>query len=187
MLTHFRLRMFLAAPLLLLFAGCAERTLDDLDAYSQQVMARKGGVIDPPPEFRIVDTYLYQSAGNPNAPDPFKSILEPKKAEEAAVESTAISDAQRYELFERPKEELESFDLDSLRMVGTLQNEGMRWGIIVDPSGTVHRVQVGNYLGKNVGKVIAIDEAKLDLRELIGDQENGYEDRTASLALPEEP
>ena len=72
-------------------------------------------------------------------------------------------------------------------MVGTLQNTNELWGIIKDSAGTVHRVQVGNYIGRNFGKVLDIKEDRLDLREITKDSEGRWEERNASLALAEEP
>ena len=80
-------------------------------------------------------------------------------------------------------EELENFELDGLRMVGTLQNSADFWGVVLDQEGTVHRVKVGNYMGKNFGRIINIAEDKIEVREIIGDAQGSWEERAASLAL----
>lgn len=183
-----RLRTARAASLLapLALAGCADPGMSDLEAYAAEVRARPGGVIEPLPEFRIVANYLYRSADG-GLRDPFEAFIEQeKKAPAAVVTRDPEQEAFEFEVKVRPKEELEGFDLDALRMVGTMRNEGTIWGIVVDPTGTVHRVQVGNYLGRNAGKIMEISEARIDLREIIGDTEAGYDERQASLALPEE-
>ncbi len=83
-------------------------------------------------------------------------------------------------------EELEQFELDSLRMVGTIDNESNNWAIVLDPNGVVHRVKVGNYIGGNIGKIINIFEDRIDLREIMQDSGGRWEEREAALALLEE-
>jgi type IV pilus assembly protein PilP len=55
-----------------------------------------------------------------------------------------------------------------------------------DPTGTVHRVQVGNYLGANYGKILNIQEDRIDLREIVKDSQGLWEERQATLALSED-
>jgi type IV pilus assembly protein PilP len=47
----------------------------------------------------------------------------------------------------------------------------------------VHKVQPGNYLGQNDGKVTDISASKIKLVEIIPDGLGGYIERPASLAL----
>jgi type IV pilus assembly protein PilP len=47
----------------------------------------------------------------------------------------------------------------------------------------VHKVQPGNYLGQNDGKVTEITGGKISLVEIIPDGLGGYIERPASLAL----
>ena len=97
-----------------------------------------------------------------------------------------MSEAQRrflQEIQTHNPEELENFELDSLRMVGTLQNPGSLWGIVLDGDGTVHRVTTGSYMGRNYGKVTRIAEDRIEVREVVGDGQGGWDERPASLAL----
>jgi type IV pilus assembly protein PilP len=68
-------------------------------------------------------------------------------------------------------------------MMGTLELDNELWGIVRSPDGTIHRVQVGNYLGRNHGKVVGISEESIDLNEIIQDGQGGWQERTAALAL----
>ena len=70
-------------------------------------------------------------------------------------------------------------------MVGNIENETSDWAIVLDPSGAVHRVQQGNYMGKNTGKVMNISEDRIELRENIQDSNGRWEVREAALALIE--
>ena len=80
---------------------------------------------------------------------------------------------------ERRKEELEAYSLDTLRMVGTLTNAKGLWGLIKAKDGTIHRVQVGNHMGQNYGKIIRILEDKIELMEIVPDisQEPGVNNK----------
>ncbi len=91
----------------------------------------------------------------------------------------------RNEIQNRNREELERFELDSLRMVGTLQNEENNWGIVVDPGGIVHRVKTGNYVGLNIGRITSIAEEQIEVREIIKDNSGRYEERMVLLPLIE--
>ena len=70
-------------------------------------------------------------------------------------------------------------------MVGTLKDDAALWAIILDTTGTVHRVQVGNYLGQNYGKIIEILDDHLELREVVKDSSGLWEERRATLTLNE--
>lgn len=179
-----RLLLQLAAAGLL--CGCVSKDMSDLENYASQVLARKGGEIEPLPPIKPYERYLYQAA-DLGLRDPFKSFIE----EERKVEQVdKITDARQQEyaneILTHNREELEGHELDSLRMVGVLENDDNLWGIVRDPQGTVHRVRVGNYVGLNFGKVINIQEDRIDIREIVKDAEGRYEERQAALALSEE-
>ena len=89
------------------------------------------------------------------------------------------------EIKHRNKEELEQFELDSLRMVGTMENEDFQWGIILDPDGAVHRIRVGNYMGRNTGKILNVFEDRIEVREIIRNSQGRWEERQAAIALVE--
>ena len=83
----------------------------------------------------------------------------------------------------RNREFLEGFSLDTLRMVGTFKVRGSFYGLVQSKDGLVHKVQPGNYLGQNDGKVTEITGGKISLVEIIPDGLGGYIERPASLAL----
>ncbi|MDU2871619.1 MAG: type 4a pilus biogenesis lipoprotein PilP, partial [Pseudomonas aeruginosa] len=49
----------------------------------------------------------------------------------------------------------------------------------------VHRVRVGDYLGRNDGKVVGISEGKIDVIEIVPDGEGNWLERPRSLTLKE--
>lgn len=170
----------------LLVAGCVSKDMSDLERYTQEVLARPGGRIEPLPPIKPYERYLYQ-AGELNLRDPFNSFLDLKEEKQ---EITPADDPQQKlfatEILTHNQEDLENFELDSLRMVGILEDKSILWGIVLDNQGVVHRVQVGNYLGRNFGKILNIQEDKIDLREIIKDSLGRWEEREATLALYEE-
>lgn len=167
-------------------SGCVNRDKSDLENYVAEVLSRKGGQIEPLPPIKPYERYLYQSAEQ-GLRDPFTPFMEQEqKQEEIAAVPDAEQQAYNDEILAHNREELEGFELDSLRMVGTLENNDELWGIVRDNAGTVHRVQVGNYLGRNYGKILNIQDDRIELREIVKDDEGRWEERSASLALAEE-
>lgn len=184
----FRARIF---PLLLVatglaLGGCVNRDKSDLENYVAQVLSRKGGQIEPLPPIKPYERYLYQSADR-QLRDPFTPFMQLEaQQEEVAPTADALQQAYNDEITAHNREELENSELDSLRMVGTLRNDDELWGIVRDSTGTVHRVQVGNYMGRNFGKILDIQEDRIALREIVKDNDGRWEERQASLALLEE-
>jgi type IV pilus assembly protein PilP len=175
-----------ALPLALLLSGCATDDLADLKEYAAKVHATKGGALPPLPEIKPYERYLYRSA-DANARDPFApAFSNAKDIAKNAKTDDATKNKYLAEIQTHNPEELETFELDSLRMVGTLVNDAELWGIVLDHEGTVHRVKVGNYLGKNYGKIIQIAEERIELREIISDGQGSWDERQASMALNEQ-
>ncbi len=153
--------------------GCARDT-SDLERYIADIKSRPSAPIEPIPEMKPFDTFVYPEDLKR---DPF---VEPKPERKEA----AIADGPRPDP-SRPREALEDFPLDSLRMMGTLQQNGRLWALIRDPDGTIHRVETGNYLGQNHGRVVTINNAQVELVELVRSGQSGWIERTAALAIKE--
>ncbi len=159
-----------------MLAGCASPNLDELKEYVDGKKAEPPGRIESLPEIKQITTYVYEADGRR---DPFMPI----EAEEQRQAGKAVSGISPD--FNRRKEELESYALDSVRMVGTLEQEGVTWGLVSTKEGTIHRVKTGNYMGQNHGRIIQITEDKIELTEIVQDGTGGYRKRQASLALAE--
>jgi type IV pilus assembly protein PilP len=140
-----------------------------------QVKARPPSGISPPPEPAEVETFLYV-AGDRRAP--FTPDTNPEQEVETVVDSGIRPD------FNRRKEELELFPLDSLRMVGTLEQDGKRWALVKTKEGTIHRVTKGNHMGRNYGRIVEITEDKIKLVELVK-VGSGYQEQEAEISLGE--
>ncbi len=152
--------------------GCGVDKLEEMRSYAEEVKARPVAPIEPLPVVKTYDSFTYEDA---DLRDPFT----PSRLSTAASGGGLSPDPNR------AREPLEGYPLDSLRMVGTLARDGREWSLIMDTGGTVHRIQEGNYLGQNDGKIIAITEQGTDLIEIIDDGQGAWIERPASLTLSE--
>lgn len=84
----------------------------------------------------------------------------------------------------REREPLEAFPLESLRMVGSLAREGRTQALVQAP-GALHTVRVGDRMGAQGGRVTAITETAITLRERVRDAAGAWSERGATLALQE--
>jgi len=100
----------------------------------------------------------------------------------ANLQGCSINDPQPD--LNRRKEELEKMPIQTLSLVGTLAQEGVRWGIIRDEStGLIFRVKKGNHLGLNNGKITKLTETGLKLLEIVPNGRGCWESRSVSLEL----
>lgn len=166
---------FMALALAMVTAACQPEQ-DDLNRYIADVKSRPAAPIPPIPAVRTYTPYEYDGlAGR----DPFRRSTTDGSDQ---VVAGGTGTGPRPDL-QRTREYLERFELDTLTMVGTFEKEANEWALIRDPDGVVHRVAVGNYLGKNHGKVGRIDADEVELSEFIPDGAGGWIVRDASLAL----
>ena len=133
------------------------------------------------PPIEPYEVYTYRSSGDVDPFEPFYKEEVPPPGGPVTASGSGLSPD-----FNRNREELENYALDSLRMMGTLELNSELWGIVRSPDGTIHRVQVGNYIGRNHGKIVSISEESIDLNEIIQDGQGGWQEREAALALAEQ-
>ena len=149
-------------------AGCSGGQ-SDLQKWIDDTKKKPGGRIQALPEVKPYETFVY-SAGNMRSP--FQP-LGPNTGNSANLRPSS----------RRNREFLEGFSLDTLKMVGTFKVRNSFYGLVQSKDGLVHKVQPGNYLGQNDGKVTDITGSKISLVEIIPDGLGGYIERPASLAL----
>ncbi len=163
------LRVVLAAAILATAAGCSDDT-EQLRKQIAEIKSRPGERIQPLPEVKPYETFAYPDADQ-------RSPFEPGVPASASAPGAIRPDANR------PREFLEQFSLDTLKMVGTLKLQGRVFGLVQTKDGLVHRVLPGNHLGQNDGRITAIDEGKISLIEIVPDGMGGFIERPAALAL----
>ncbi len=149
--------------------------LSDLKAYITEIKIHASGQIEdlPPRQF-------YQAFGYPeNNKDPFdRTVIQSKKikVEAPKVKGIVINS-------QRKREFLESFSLESLQMLGTIQYQQRQWGLLKSTDNEVHRVKVGDYVGSNHGKIIKITMEYIQLLELIPNDTGAYKQRDNQIYL----
>jgi len=173
--TLFNKHFFLLLCVTAVLAACNKNT-DDLNAYIESSKAKHVGSVKPIPQFKPYESFVYSAS---DLRDPFAPSIELDE------EETSSKSGKRPDSI-RPKQALEAFPLDTLRMVGILEQTGQTWALIKDPKNTVHRVQPGQYLGQNEGRIIAITETDVNLVEIVSDGLGGYIERDASLTIGNE-
>jgi type IV pilus assembly protein PilP len=164
-----RLFMYLVAAALV--AGCGAQH-EDLKAWMQEQGKGVKGKLDPLPQVRPYEPFAYNAF---DLPDPFR----PRKIEPVKGASKLAPDLARR------KEPLEAFPLESLSMVGTLQRGKNRFALVRTTDRDVYQVKVGNYMGQNFGVVVGIDDAAIQLKELVQDGAGDWTERSSTIQLAE--
>jgi type IV pilus assembly protein PilP len=168
-------RIFLVCALVSL-AGCGSSgDFADLRAYMDEVRARPKGSIEPLPKFQPYESFTYRAAS-------LRSPFQPPVKIDVVSRQKGTDEIKPDE--SRVKQFLEGFNIENFEMVGTLANSNGLFALI-SGAGGVHRVKVGDYLGRNHGKILAVDESKIDVIEIVPDGEGGWLERPRSLSLKE--
>ena len=163
---------FLTGFSLLLSLTACNSDMSDLEQYVQSVKAKPAAPIDPIPEIKPYVRFIYPG----HELNPFDAkILAPDTVADPG--SAIMPDPNRVPEF------LEGFPLDSLRMVGTLNQNGALWALIRIPDGAIHRARAGNYLGKNHGKINKVEETKVTVQEVVENGFGGFKERENAIAL----
>ena len=161
---------------LALLNGCsADADFDDLRAYMDEVRAKPKGSIEPLPAFLPYEPFTYSAA---SLRHPFQPPMKIDLAQREKGSKDVHPDETRVKQF------LEQFNIENFVMVGTLTNEAGKYALIKGGDG-VHRVKIGDYLGRNHGRIVDISEAEVDVLEIVPDGEGGWLERPRSLTLKE--
>lgn len=156
-------------------AGCAgggEHA--DLKQFMAEVQQREPGPIEPLPPFEQVPPFAYQAS---NLRAPFEPPVVIKRVPGQQSGPQVKPDLNR------PKQYLEQYPIANLTMVGTLAQGERMYALVQDGDGGVHRVQRGDYLGTDHGKVEAIQETEIELVEIVPDGTGGWVQRGRTVPL----
>jgi len=169
-------KRYRALLLPLLLVGCSSGDqFADLRAFMAEVESRPRGQIAGLPEFEPYQPFTYGAA---NRRSPFEPpVVAPPKTEEQR-RNIGVKPPQNH-----VKQYLERFNLAALSMVGTLQQDNQTWALIQDNTGGVHRVTVGDFMGTQWGQIESIDEARIDITEIVSDGSSGWLRRPRTLEL----
>jgi len=163
---------------LTLLAGCGgSGDLRDLRDYIENTKRRPGKQIEPLPVFRPLPPFSYAAM---TLRSPFEKPVE----EQARIKGgkSVTPDVTR------AKEYLEGFNIANMAMVGTVSKDGTLWALIDTGPGaqrSVEPVTIGNYMGRNHGKIISATPSQLELMEIVSDGDNGWVERPRIIKLEE--
>lgn len=181
------LRLSFAVPsraLLLLAAlglgACTEPVTTDLEQFVAATKASSAGrPLEPLPKVAPYKPFLYEVQGERNPFAVSEFVKDAEAAELARIDTGIRPDTNR------PKEELEKFALGSLVMVGTFreENQDTLWALVKAPDGIIRRIQNGNHMGTDYGKIINITEQRIDLKEIVPEGDRGWKERDNFLSM----
>jgi len=157
----------------LLLTGCGGEEYQDLRDFVKNSGADMRGKIEPPPEVKPYEYFAYTN--DTNLPDPFK----PRKPEKRS--SGGINQPD----LDRPKEALEEFPLENLKMVGYLYRNKVGYAVIRATDGKLHRVKSGNYVGLNFGQIKEVTDTGIVIKEMVQDSSGDWTERVSSIQLLE--
>ena len=169
-------RVALAVCALGALAACGSDA-DELQAWMDQQKREVRPNVTPLSPPKRFDPQPYEQAA---AVDPFSTqkLTVALKQEARAPNSLYAGEVNRR------KEPLEAYPLDSMAMVGSVSRSG-RPTALLKVDNLLYQVKVGDYLGQNFGKVVAITETEVTLREVVQDSAGEWIERPASLQLQE--
>ena len=151
--------------------GCGGGDMEDLQSFVAETGKDMQGKIEPLPEVKVYEPFTYNAF---DLPDPFK----PRKL------STGGGGGMQPDL-NRPKEPLEAFSLETLKMVGMVSKQGVVHAVIKTPDNAIYHVRKGNYVGQNFGLITQITDSEVSLREIVQDSAGDWSERTSPLLLQE--
>jgi type IV pilus assembly protein PilP len=165
-----------AAVLVLTLAGCGAENEELQQWMEQQKREVKPNVqpLSPPKKFDP-EPYASGSGVEPFSTQKLSVALKQEARQPSSLLASELN---------RRKEPLESYPLDSMSMVGSVDRAKQRHALLrVD--NLLYQVKVGDYLGQNYGKITKIGETEIALREIVQDAAGEWIERTTTLQLQE--
>jgi type IV pilus assembly protein PilP len=159
--------------------GCLSSGNDDLTQWMAEQRSAAKPKVEPIAEPKIYVPTEYKSAAaiSPFSEEKLANVL---RAERSAAPASSLIAAE----LNRRKEPLEEQPLDAMAMVGLLDKAGQKVAL-VRVNNLLYQVRPGNHLGLNYGRITAITENQITLREVVQDAAGEWIERSTTLALQE--
>jgi len=170
------MKVILVVALGALLTACTGEEFGDLKAELKDKTKDLRGRIEPLPVVKPYEPVPYKVF---DQADPFSSAKI-----ELVTKSASTGGGGLKPNLNRPKEPLEAYPLESLKMVGVLQQKNANFALVKADT-SLYRVKVGNYLGQNFGVITTITDSQIQLRELIQDAVGDWTERQSTLQLLE--
>ena len=176
-------RLLLALAGLVSIAGCSRSNPGDLRQFIKETKEHAPPArLNSLPKLEPYKPFYYEAQGLRDPFSPSKFVVDAlTQRNTPTVKNNGIEPNTN-----RPREELEKYPLGALQLVGTFRdfNTHRMWALIKAPDGIVHRVHVGNYLGRHFGRIYNITENRVDIQEIVRDPQNGsWKKRVTDLSL----
>ncbi|GAB3462163.1 hypothetical protein GCM10027321_23580 [Massilia terrae] len=167
--------LMLALPLLL--SACGDGDVREVRDWMAQVQRDTHPTVKPLPAPKDFVPFAYDGK---DAIDPFNQV---KLLGELARVAETSNDPNRPDT-NRAKELLETFPLDTMKMVGAIQKGGVIYALVaIDKN--VYQVKTGMRLGQNFGLVTRVTDSVIDIREVVQDAGGDWTARMSHLELQE--
>ena len=161
--------------------GCGSSGDDELRQWMSELRATTKPKVTPLTEPK---QFLPQTYAMDSGVEPFNSIKLTQALKRESTQSASNAALIAPEMARR-KEPLESYPLDVMAMVGSLDKKGAPTALLkVD--NLLYQVRVGNYIGQNYGRITKITENSIQLREIVQDATGDWIERAVSLDLQED-
>lgn len=162
-------------------SGCGSSGDDELRQWMSELRATTKPKVIPLTEPK---QFLPQTYAMDSGVEPFNSVKLTQALRRESTQSASNAALIAPEMARR-KEPLESYPLDVMAMVGSLDKKGAPTALLkVDK--LLYQVRVGNYIGQNYGRITKITENSIQLREIVQDATGDWIERAASLDLQED-
>jgi type IV pilus assembly protein PilP len=159
----------------LLLAGCGDSDVREVRDWMEQVKRDTRPAVKPLPEPKDFLPYAY---GAKDAVDPFDA----NKLLGELARAAATSNNPNQPDLQRPREQLETFPLDTMQMVGTMEKGGTRFALL-QIERALYQVKAGQRIGQNFGVVTHVGEDAVDIREVVQDAAGEWTQRMTKLEL----
>ena len=166
-------KMIVPALLAMLLAGCGDSDVREVRTWMEETKAHTRPSVKPLPASKEFVPYAYNQA---QAPDPFSADKLAGPGAQAQQPNKAQPD------LDRPREALENYPLDTMRMVGMMQKGGVSFAL-VQIERSVYRVRAGQHLGQNFGQVTRVTPDATEIREMVQDAGGDWVERISKLEL----
>lgn len=159
----------------LVLSGCSDR-VSLAEQKMQDIRNQPSQPVKPPPVPEKIEDFTYDAAQ-------FRSPFMPPSLMVAANQTNKVKGVTPDE--KRIREPLEAFELSQLTYKGIMVSpSGEKFGMVQRPDGTMATVKVGNYMGKNYGRIVEITATQVNMIEIVPDTRAGFVEKPASLIAP---
>ncbi|MCF8199143.1 MAG: pilus assembly protein PilP [Sulfuritalea sp.] len=160
-------------PLLLL--GCAAEDHQDLREWMREEAKGMKGKVAPLPEITAFPVVAYETESMTPPFAPGKIVTQEVASDKTAPDRT------------RPQQPLEIFPIEDLKVVGVMTVGNVSYALIqTPPPNKPKHVRVGEYMGRSFGKITAITNDGVIVRESVKDVNGVWVEQERTLMVPKE-